>query len=133
VSPQLSLTYDASYVGRETWAAQLEVIRLAVGHLGLKEVSFALDVSGSMVSDALNERDRKRWAAEWTHVLVAMLVKKNDETALGFVRQLFGAALEPTPFTIEDDAELTAEEIVARIKRDDQGRALLARIAKRGR
>jgi hypothetical protein len=133
MSPQLSLTYDASYVGHETWLEQLDVIRHAVGHLGLKEVSFALDVSGSMVSDALNERDRKRWAAEWTHTLVAMLVKRNDEAALGFVRQLFAAALGPTPFVLEDNTELSDAEIVARIKRDEQGRTVLARISRRGK
>lgn len=133
MSSQLSLTYDATYVGREVWSKQLETIRLAVGHLGLKEVSFALDVSGSMVSDALNERDRKRWAAEWTHVLVAMLVRKGDDSALGFVRELYAVALEHTPFVLEDGDELSAEEIVARLKRDDRGRELVARISKRGR
>jgi len=128
VSPQLSLTYDASFVGHETWTKQLEVIRLAVAHLGLKEVCFELDVSGSAVSDAMNERDRKRWAAEWTHVVVCMLQKRGDATSIGFVRQLYGVALEPTTFVLDEAHELTDAEIVARLRRDTDGKQLLKRI-----
>jgi len=133
VSAQLSLVYDPSHVGGEVWEKQRSILRQAVDLLSAKEVSYALNVSGSMLADALDERDRKRVGAKWVCVIVAMLVKRNDDTALSLVRQLFEVALEPTPFVVEDSDELTAEEIVARIKRDDAGRALLARISKRGR
>lgn len=125
MSPQLSLTYDPRTTGSETWLRQLEAIRLAVNHLGAKEVSFALDISGSMVSDALNERDRKRWAAEWTHVVVAMLIKRGDEAALGLVRQIFEAALEATPFLLDTDAELAAAL--------ETLQTVISRVSKRGR
>jgi hypothetical protein len=133
VSPQLSLVYDPSHVGGEVWEKQRSILRQAVDLLSAKEVSFALNVSGSMLADALDERDRKRVAAKWLCVIVAMLVKRGDDTARSLVRQLFDAALEPTPFAVEENDELTDEEIVARLKRDDAGRAAIARVTKGAR
>ncbi|MGN6107265.1 MAG: hypothetical protein ACTHU0_19310 [Kofleriaceae bacterium] len=115
---QLSLAYRPGHVGREAWSKRLEAIRAAVSHLGLKEVSFELDVSGSALSDALNERDRKRWAAEWTSVLLAMLQARHDE----FSDDLARAILEPeaglTAFALEERKELTPEQLAAAYERE---------------
>lgn len=49
-----------------------------------------------MLSDATNERDRKRWAAEWLDIVKQMLIQRGDETALDLYRQLYeldGAAV----------------------------------------
>lgn len=128
MSPQMSLAYEPSYAGKQSWTHQLEAIRLAVAHLGLKEVCFELDVSGSAVSDALNERDRKRWAAEWTHVVKAMLVKRGDTMALELLANILRASLEGTHFVLDVEHQLTAEEILERLKRDDRGREAIARV-----
>lgn len=109
---QLSLIYAPSHAGGVAWRSQLESIRAAVNYLGLKEVAFELDVSGSLLCDALNERDRKRWAGEWTHVVKAMLVAKRDDIASKLLRQLVEGDVANTPFAV-DDSEITEAEIAA--------------------
>jgi hypothetical protein len=103
---QLALLYPAGYLGRQVFQQRLEVLRACCQHLGLKEVAFELDCSGSQLSDSLNERDRKRWACEWLDVVKQMLLAKRDEIALDLYRQLrsLDAANDP------DDEPLTSEE-----------------------
>lgn len=123
MSAQLSLVYPPEYVGAEAWKRQLEAIRSAVMHLGLKDVAFTLDVSGSMVSDALNERDRKRWAAEWTHVLKAMLAARySDETAAGMLRAIVEADVAASGFQLVDPDNLTPEQLVAAMSDEERER-----------
>ena len=111
MSAQLSLTYSPAYLGGKIFEQRLDVLRSAVNHLGLKEVSFELDVSGSMLSDALNERDRKRWAAEWVDVLKAMLAKRgSDEIATDILRRLCDLDVAGTPFIVRDEDALTPED-----------------------
>lgn len=107
---QLSLVYNPSTAGREAWLAHLEVLRSAVSHLGLKEVSFAIDVSGSMLSDALNERDRKRWAGEWTLVIQAMLRNKYDPIAFDLLHKVASTGIGCTPFCVQEEDEITPED-----------------------
>lgn len=135
---QLALEYPASYVGGEVWRQRLDVIRLAVKYIGLKEVAFTLDVAGSLLSDSLNERDRKRWAGEWLDTLKAMLVQKHDEIALDLLRQLCELDVSGTPFALVADEPLTPEEEAAALRRElakfgDAGKAAVDRIRKRGR
>ncbi len=72
---QLSLNYpyEPAAAAAEVWKRRLEAIRVAVHHLGLKSVAAECDVAPSTMSDALNERDRKRFAGEWIDVVLAML------------------------------------------------------------
>jgi len=134
MSAQLSLVYKPAHAGGEAWQRQLAVLRTIVEHLGRKEVAFELDVNGSTLSDALNERDRKRWAAEWTHVVKAMLSMRHDEISAKLLRELANADVANTPFVLDESLDLTAEEIVAALKRDDDGKAALERVLrKRGR
>lgn len=116
MSEQLPLTYSPSYVGGEIWKQRIEVLRLVVNHLGLKEVSFVLDVSGSMLSDSLNERDRKRWAGEWLDIVKQMLlarIRGGDETALDLYRRLAALDVAGSPFVIRDEETISAEEMAA--------------------
>ncbi len=113
MSPQLSLGYRPAYVGAEAWQKQLDVLRAVVRHIGLKEVSFELDVSGSMLSDSLNERDRKRWACEWTQVVIAMLVQRHDLISVGLADELCSAIIASTSFRLETEVEKTPEQIAA--------------------
>ena len=72
---QLSLAslYQPAHLASEVWAERLEAIRTAVNHLGVKAVAAECDVAPSTLCDALNERDRKRFAGEWIDVVLAML------------------------------------------------------------
>lgn len=141
MSAQLALGYAPAYVGGEVWRERLEVLRLAVGHLGLKEVAWALDVSKTLLSDSLNERDRKRWAGEWSDVVKQMLVQlieRGDETARDLYRQLAGLDLAHGPFALGERVELTPEEEAAALRREllkfgDAGKTAVERVRKRGR
>ncbi len=138
MTAQLSLGYSPSYAGGEAWQRQLGVLRTAVEHLGRKEVSFALDVSGSFLSDALNERDRKRWAAEWTHVIFAMLDARQDDASRGLLRELGETALAACGLVVEVPADLTPEEEAAALRRElmamgDKGKAAVDRIKRRAK
>lgn len=135
MNQQLALSYPASYVGREVWQRQLEAIRAAVKHLGPKEVAYELDVGATHLSDSLNERDRKHWHAQWTHVLKSMLVAKNDDVALELLQAIVEADVESTPYAITDDQELTPEEEIAQLRRElakfgDRGRTAASRVPK---
>lgn len=76
---QQALTFGPGYEGRQAWLAQLELLRAAVGHLVAKEVADQLDTNRSTLSEALNEQRDRRWAAEWTHTVKAMLAAKHDD------------------------------------------------------
>lgn len=139
MNPQVALSFPADYVGQETWNRQLESLRAAVTHLGLKEVAFVLDISGTHLSDSLNERERKNWHARWTHVVKAMLAAKhNDPTAADILRAITDADVANTPFALTEDVTLTPEEEAASLRREllrfgDAGKAAVERVKKRGR
>ncbi len=139
MNQQLAIAYPADYVGKEAWQRQLDAIRSAVKHLGLKEVAFVLDVSGTHLSDAMNERERKVWHAHWTHTLKAMLAGKHgDESAADLLRAIVEADVAATPFAITLDVVLSPEEEAAALRRElmkfgDAGKAAVDRIKKRGR
>ena len=114
MNAQLSLSYDPATEGREAWALELEALRSAVNYLTIKEVAFALDVNASTLCDALNERDRKRWAGGWTPVLRAMLrAKRSDEIAQRLLRSIAEAQLSGTEFELAGAAEISADEMQA--------------------
>lgn len=111
MNAQLTLGYRPQYLGGEAWQRQLEVLRTAVNHLGRKEVAFELDISGSALSDALNERDHKRWAAEWTHVIKATLAQRRDETSAEILRHLIVTDAALTRFVVSEPVDLSADEV----------------------
>ncbi len=118
MTAQLALGYSPSYVGGEVWRQRLEILRLAVNHLGLKEVAFVLDVSGSTLSDATNERDRKRWAAEWLDTAKAMLLgRPGDEIAADIYRQLCELDLAGGPYALVEAQQISPEQEAAELRR----------------
>lgn len=138
MSAQLSIGFKPSYAGGEAWQAQLIVLRTAVEHLGRKEVAFELDVNGSTLSDAMNERDRKRWAAEWTHVVKAMLAMRHDDISRDLLRKIVEADTANTPLTVDEQTVLTPEEMNLAYERElralgDSGKAAIDRIKRRAR
>ncbi len=138
MNSQVALSFPAAYVGREAWQRQLDALRAAVKHIGPKEVAFELDVGGTQISDALNERDRKVWHASWTHVVKAMLASKHDETSQDLLRAIVEADVSATPFAIIDDAPLTPEEEAAALRREllkfgAAGKSAVDRVKRRAR
>lgn len=138
MTPQLSLTYRPAHVGAEAWKQQLEMLRAAVSHLGHKDVAYELDVAGSLLSDALAERDRKRWAAEWTLVVLAMLESRRDEVADDLARRILETPTALSPFVLEERKELTAEELAIAYERElrsmgKAGESAIARATRRQR
>jgi len=110
VTSQLSLGYKPAYEGRQVHERRLSVLLTTVEHLGRKEVAFELDISGSQLSDALNERDRKRWATEWTDVIKAMLRKRSDELSTKLYRQLLELDAAHSDFVVDEPLDLTPEQ-----------------------
>ncbi len=138
MTAQLSLVYRPGHVARDAWQAQLDALRAAVSYLGAKEVAFELDVSGSLLFDALAERDRKRWAAEWTLVVLAMLEARRDEVAEGITRRILETSAVLSPFVLEERKELSAEELAAAYERElrsmgKAGETAIARATRRQR
>jgi hypothetical protein len=133
MSAQLSLTYSPSYIGGQAWLKQLEVLRTAVNHLGEKEVAYAIDTAGSTLSDALNERRDRRWRAEWTHVVKAMLAQRYaDEIAAGMLRAIVLSDVEASGFDLVDPDRMTPEQMVAAMT-DDERKRISARVKGRRR
>jgi hypothetical protein len=118
MSAQLSLTYRPAHAGAESWQLQLEVLRAVVEHLGRKEVAFELDVTGSALGDALHERDRKRWAAEWSHVVKAMLAQRYDDVSRELLSQLCETDIALSTMELVERRTLTPEEMVKELRRE---------------
>jgi hypothetical protein len=127
VAPQLGLVYQPSYSGNEAWLLQLEVLRAAVTHLTPKEVCDQLDISKSQLSQAVNEQADKRVAAEWVHVIKAMLSKRYDDGSQELLRKLCELDMTVTPFAIGEPQAMTPEE------ERDAYRAELARLGEEGK
>jgi hypothetical protein len=116
---QLAISYPAIFLGKQAWTRKLEILRAAVQHLTAKEVAHVLDVTGTNLSDALNERDRKAWHDWWTGVVLAMLTERRhaDPIADDLLRQLAEACIVTSPFILTDDEEMTPEERAAQYRR----------------
>lgn len=138
MTAQLSIAYKPSYEGGEAWQRQLEVLRKAVEHLTRKEVAWELGVTDQALGDALFERDRKRWAAKWTHIVKAMLHMRRDEVSRNLLLLLAESEMICTPFVVDEPTVWTPEELNACYERElrgmgDAGKAVLDRVKKRGR
>lgn len=68
-------------VDQTPWQRLLSRLSMAVDFLGLKEVAFKLDVAASTLSGAKQDKNDRRWAQEWTLVVLEMLADRYDETA----------------------------------------------------
>lgn len=93
---QLALRPDWGNV----WQEFRRLLRDIVDYLGAKQVAFDLDVAPSVLSNALEERDRHRVRAEW---LPYLLTQAPDDRAVEFLAALRG--LECTPEKKRSPAE----------------------------
>src|SRR5678815_4782188 len=111
---QVALTYGPQYEGKQSWAGQLEVLRAAVAHLVAKDVADQLDINRSTLSDALKLDSDRRWAAEWTHVVKAMLAaRRSDDVAADLLRRLCETDVVLAPLVVTDPVEVSDEEEIA--------------------
>lgn len=107
---QLSLSCDEN----TGWPALLAAIDDAVNYLGLKEVTFKLDVAKSTICDALKERNDRRWAQEWTCDVLKMLAARCNSTCDQLAKAILDAQAALTArFVVVEDEEVTPEEIAA--------------------
>lgn len=110
---------------KRPWDVLLLALDNAVTHLGLKEVTFKLNVAKSTLCDALKDRNDRRWAQEWTLTVLEMLVDQYNETSNQLARAILDAqAMVTRRFEIvavdegPTDAELeAAERVIAAAKR----------------
>lgn len=110
---QLDLTYRPAHTGHEGWLVLLEALRSAVAHIGQKDVCYELDVAKSTLSEALGEKNDKRWAGEWTCKVLAMLTQRGDDESKRYGRAIVESvvAMMPCFVVAEADDEPTSEEI----------------------
>jgi predicted metal-binding transcription factor (methanogenesis marker protein 9) len=76
---------------RTPWEVLLSKIEDAVTYLGLKEVTFRLNVAKSTLCDALKDRNDRRWAQEWTLAVLEMLADNYSETNNQFAKAILDA------------------------------------------
>lgn len=95
------------------WDVLLTALDNAVSHLGLKEVTFKLNVAKSTLCDALKDRNDRRWAQEWTLVVLEMLADSYSETCNQLAKTILDAqAMATRRFeVVAIDDESTPEEI----------------------
>ena len=108
---QMSLAYE----DRTPWDVLLSALDDAVTHLGLKEVTFTLNVAKSTVCDALKDRNDRRWAQEWTLTVLEMLTDRYSETSNQFAKAILDAQAAVTRrfAVVLSEEEPTPEEIAA--------------------
>lgn len=108
---QLALVYKPAATAEQLYIMERGILSEGVAHVGLKKFADEIGVSRQLVSDSVEERDRKRWAAEWTHVLIVMLTRQGDEIARDIVQRLIGVRAINTQFVVTDvDDEPSPEE-----------------------
>lgn len=86
---QIDLEFGPDARARECWADVLTAIRAAIDSIGHKELAYRLDVAPSLLSEALNERERKHVQARW---LPTILLLAPDPHRKAILDALAGAA-----------------------------------------
>lgn len=111
---QLALGYKPAHVAKSALEDLLAALQQAVLHLGLKEVTYELDVAKSTVSEALSGNSDRRWAHEWTLTVLAMLSARHNETCDRLARNIHDAEAAVSPrFSFVERDEFSDEEIAA--------------------
>lgn len=108
---QMSLSYE----DKAPWDVLLSALDNAVSYLGLKEVTFKLNVAKSTLCDALKDRNDRRWAQEWTLVVLGMLADSYNDTSNQFAKEILDALASVTrrfEVVLADD-EPSPEELAA--------------------
>lgn len=107
---QLALRWSAPDRDRESWAHQLELLRLVVARVSLKEVAYRLDVEPSALANALAERDRHYVRASWLSALTELAAEH------GLGEELGAALVAPAGLSVAQAAQMTPEQRLERIQ-----------------
>ena len=90
----------------------LEVVKVAVARISLKELSFRLDVSASLLADALAERSHKGVRMSWLVAIIDMADDADATAILNELAALKGLELKPREkLTVEQLAERYEEKL----------------------
>lgn len=100
---QASLSFADDYPTRVAEKNLLDAIRRAVASISIKELAYRLDVSPSLLSDALAERSNKGVRASW---LVAII----DMAPMADALAILNALGERKRIEAQPRKELTPEE-----------------------
>lgn len=92
----------------------LEALRVAVAEISIKELAYRLDVSPSLLADALAGRANKGVRASW---LVTILDMASEANLVEIVKALVGRR----PYEVQRRKELTPEELAARFEEKLRG------------
>lgn len=103
---QLSLNYDGRGYYDTVWADLLEEIRVIVGHIGLKQAAYDLDIQPSRLSHAISQRDRHNLKLEWLPYLIDRAPNNEILDILARLRNC----------EVSRRAELTPEEKLERLQ-----------------
>lgn len=111
---QLSLTCN----DLTPWDRLLARIEDAVQHLGLKDVTYKLNVAKSTLCDALKDRNDRRWAQEWTLVVLEMLADCYTDTANEFAKAILDAqAVVTRRFEVASKEDAMTDDEIATLER----------------
>jgi hypothetical protein len=114
-SGQGSFAWRSDPHAEAAWVDLREAFRSAVAAIGLKEAAFRLDVSPSLLSDALAERDRKGLRLEWLPALLLIAPAEHAATILGLLASMRGLeVVRRKALTPEEKLERLTEKLRAR-------------------
>lgn len=105
----LDLPFQRDTRAESAWLRLRKAVYEAVQAVGVKEVAYRLDVAPSLLSDALNERDRKNFQLRWVFVVLDLA---SDAHRRSIAAELAGYG----GFDITPRKVLTAEERLARLE-----------------
>lgn len=106
---QTALNLDDDFTAKRVERRFLDAVRQAVANISIKELAYKLDVSPSLLSDALAERSNKGVRATWLLTIIDMAPMADAQAILNVLGE--AKRLEPVP-----RKELTAEEKAERLE-----------------
>ena len=110
MTEQIPLEFGADARAREAWSTVLRLVREGMSATGgIKEWAYRLDVAPTLLSDCLNERDRKHVQARW---LVAVVVQMPDPHR----RAILDALASVAGYEVAPRKVLTPAEKLARLE-----------------
>ena len=105
----LDLPFERDARVENAWKRLRAAVYEAVQAIGVKEAAYQLDIAPSLLSDALNERDRKNFQLKWLPTILAIA---SDAHQLAIMSEL----ADYCGFDLVKRKKLTAEERLERLE-----------------
>jgi hypothetical protein len=106
---QASLSFPEDHAVKSTERELLDALKQAVANISIKELAYRLDVSPSLIADALAERANKGVRASWLVTIIEM-ANTADATAI------LSVLAHRKRLDVVPRKELTAEEKAERLE-----------------